>query len=120
MFESVRFGAGSEKIRVFVSYDREHDGDLHDRIVEQASKTSGFEISARSRARAPVDFLDEGLHREIREADEVIIICGEHTDCSERMGTELRIGPGGGAALLPALGPARAHVHQAGNGQAGG
>ena len=92
MFESVRFGAASEQIRVFVSYDREHDGDLHDRLVEQASKsTSGFEISARSSARAPTDLWDEGLRREIREADEVIIICGEHTDCSESVGTELRI-----------------------------
>jgi hypothetical protein len=92
MFESVRFGVGSEQIRVFVSYDREHDGDLHDRLVEQASNaTTSFEISARSRARAPTDLLDEGLRRDIREADEVIIICGEHTDCSERVGTELRI-----------------------------
>jgi hypothetical protein len=90
MFESIRSGVGSEQIRVFVSYDREHDGDLHDRLAEQASKsTSGFEISARSRA--PTDLGDEGLRREIREADEVIIICGEHTDCSERVGTELRI-----------------------------
>jgi hypothetical protein len=91
MFESVRLGVGSEQIRVFVSYDREHDSDLHDQLVEQASKTSGFEISARSRAWASADFLDEGLRREIREADEVIIICGEHTDRSERVGTELRI-----------------------------
>ncbi len=92
MFESVRFGVGSEPIRVFVSYDREHDVDLHDRLVEQASKSpTGFEISARSRARAPADFWDEGLRRDIREADEVIIICGEHTDRSERVGTELRI-----------------------------
>jgi hypothetical protein len=91
MFESVRFGAGSEKIRVFVSYDREHDSDLHDQLVEQASKTSGFEISARSRAWAPAALWGEELRREIREADEVIVICGEHTDCSERVGTELRI-----------------------------
>ena len=92
MFESILAGVGSEQVRVFVSYDREHDGDLHDLLVEQASKsTSGFEISARSRARAPTDLWDEALRREIREADEVIIICGEYTDCSERVGTELRI-----------------------------
>ena len=92
MRDSGRFGVGSDPIRVFVSYDREHDGDLHDRLVEQASKlTFGFEISARSRARVPTDRWDEGLRREIREADEVIIICGEHTDCSERVGIELRI-----------------------------
>ncbi len=92
MFESGRFEVGSEPIRVYVSYDREHDGDLYDRLVEQASKsTTGFEISARSRARAPADLWDEGLRGEIREADEVIVICGEHTDASERVGTELRI-----------------------------
>jgi hypothetical protein len=92
MFESGRFEVGSEPIRVYVSYDREHDGDLYDRLVEQASKsTTGFEISARSRAPAPADLWDEGLRREIREADEVIVICGEHTDGSERVGTELRI-----------------------------
>ena len=94
MVEAGRLGIGSaaEKIRIFVSYDREHDGDLHDLLLDQASKaTSGFEISARSRGRAPTDLEDEGLRREIREADEVIIICGEHTDCSMRVGAELRI-----------------------------
>jgi hypothetical protein len=94
MFESGRFGVGSatNKIRFFVSYDGEHDGDLYDRLVEQASETaSGFEVSARSRARAPTDLWDEGLRREIRKVDGVMIICGEHTDCSERVGTELRI-----------------------------
>jgi hypothetical protein len=94
MFEPGLFGVGSvaNKIRVFVSYDREHDGELHDLIVEQASKgASGFEISARSRPQSPTDLWDEGLRREIRAADEVIVICGERTDRSERVGTELRI-----------------------------
>ena len=85
-------GSAGNKVRVFVSYDREHDGDLHDLLVDQASKsTSGFEISARSRARPPTDPWDEELHREIREADQVIVICGEHTDRSGHVGTELRI-----------------------------
>ncbi len=85
-------GSPTDKIRVFVSYDREHDGDLHDLLVEQASKpTSGFEISARSMSRSPTDLWDEGLRRAIREADQVVVICGEHADCSGRMGAELRI-----------------------------
>ena len=94
MMESGRSEAGSapEKIRVFVSYDREHDRDLHDLLSQHASKAaSGFEISARSRARAATLHWDEGLRREIREADAVITICGEHTDCSERVSAELRI-----------------------------
>lgn len=94
MLESGRLTAGSAtaEIRVFVSYDREHDRDLHDLLAVQARKAaSGFEISARSKAQAPTALGDEGLRREIREADAVITICGEHTDCSEHMGTELRI-----------------------------
>jgi len=84
--------AASDRVRIFVSYDREHDVDLHARLLEQASKSmSGFEVSTRSRARVTADPRDEALRREIREADEVIVICGEHTDCSEHVGTELRI-----------------------------
>ncbi len=94
MFEAGNPGleVAAEKIRVFVSYDREHDGDLYNRLVEEASKaTPGFKISARSGARPPTDRQEEGLRRELREVDAAIIICGEHTDCSERMGSELRI-----------------------------
>lgn len=94
MSESERSGARSstEKIRVFVSYDHEHDRDLHDLLVEQAAKAaSGFEISARSRPRSMTDLWDEAMRGEIRAADEVIVICGEHTDDSMRVGAELRI-----------------------------
>lgn len=90
--ESSDSGQARKEKRVFVSYDIEHDSDLHDRLVEQASKgTSGFEISARSALRPPADYWDEELRREIRAADEVIAICGEHTNDSSRMGAELRI-----------------------------
>jgi len=82
----------TNEIRVFVSYDREHDGDLYDLLVEQTSTgTSGFEISARSEAQSATDYWDEGLRRAIREVDEVVAICGECSDGSSRMGAELRI-----------------------------
>ena len=32
-----------------------------------------------------------GVRRRMRDADEVVVICGEHTSTSERMNTELRI-----------------------------
>lgn len=92
--EAEQRGMGwSEKIRVFVSYDREHDGDLYDRLEEQASTTtSGFQISARSGgARPPTDRRDQELRREIRESGAAIIICGEHTDSAERVSCELQI-----------------------------
>jgi hypothetical protein len=82
----------SQKIRVFLSYDREHDADLHALLVEHASKTmSGFEISARSAARSAEGPPDEGLRREIRNADAFITICGEHTAGSACVAAELRI-----------------------------
>ena len=78
----------SDKIRIFVSYDRAHDGDLHDRLAEQATMSaSGFEITARS----GTDRREATLRREIRKADEIIVICGEHTDASDWVGEELRI-----------------------------
>jgi hypothetical protein len=85
-------GSGPKKVRIFVSYDREHDADLLDRLAEQASRaTSGFEISGQSVTRGPTDLWDEGLRCTIREADQVIVICGEHTDHSGRVDAELRI-----------------------------
>jgi hypothetical protein len=89
---SLPFASTTNKVRIFVSYDREHDGDLHDLLVAQASKsTSGFQISAQSRSRAQTDLWDEQLRSAIRESDQVIVICGEHTDCAGRVGSELRI-----------------------------
>lgn len=80
------------KVHVFVSFDLEHDRDLHDLLLEQSSvPTLGFEVSARSESRAVTDLAGERVRRRIREADQVIIICGEHTDESMAVGAELRI-----------------------------
>ncbi len=80
------------RIQVFVSFDLGHDGDLYDLLVEQSEIPSlGFEVSGRSQARPGTDLAGEGARRRIREADEVIVICGEHTGESARVGAELRI-----------------------------
>jgi len=79
-------------VRIYVSFDPDHDEDLHDRLLEQSTRgASGFEISARSEARTTTDLRDKNLRRRICDADEVIVICGEHTAESVRMSTELRI-----------------------------
>lgn len=91
-FAFLHLGSCASKVRIFVSYDREHDEDLLDRLVEQASKaTSGFEISGQSTPRSPTDHWDTRLRHSIQEADQLIVICGEHTEISGRMGAELRI-----------------------------
>lgn len=79
-----------DRIRVFVSYDRDSDGDLFDLLAEKASKQScRFEITARSGRSAAES--DGALRRAIREADQVIVICGEQTANSVTMATELRV-----------------------------
>jgi len=78
------------KVRIFTSFDLDHDQDLCDQLVEQSSRlNSGFEISARSEAAAQPP--DESVRRGIREADEVIVICGRHTGDSLRVSAELAI-----------------------------
>ena len=79
-------------VRIFMSFDLDHDEDLHDLLLEQSMRrASGFEISARSEARAMTDLWDERLRRRMCEVDEVIVICGEHTEASVRVSAELRI-----------------------------
>jgi hypothetical protein len=80
------------KINIFVSFDLDHDGDLCDLLLEQSGVPSfGFEVSGRSKGRSMDDLPGEGVRRQIREADEVIVICGEHTEDSMRVSAELRM-----------------------------
>ena len=79
-------------VRIFMSFDRENDEDLHDLLLEQSRRqSSGFEISARSEATTMTDRWDDKVRRQISEVDEVIVICGEHTASSVRMNAELLI-----------------------------
>ena len=79
-------------VRIFMSFDPENDKDLHDLLLEQSLRqSSGFEISARSEAATMTDRWDERVRRQISQADEVIVICGEHTASSVRVSAELRI-----------------------------
>jgi hypothetical protein len=79
-------------VRIFMSFDMDHDRDLYELILEQSLKGgSGFEISARSEPRSTEDLWDERARRRIRSVDEVIVICGEHTADSPRVSAELRI-----------------------------
>jgi hypothetical protein len=90
--EADRRGRAMGNIHIFVSFDLDHDGDLCDLLLEQSGIAGfGFEVSGRSRARRVDDLPGEEVRRQIREADEVIVICGEHTEDSMRVSSELRI-----------------------------
>ena len=80
-------------IRVFVSFDIEHDRELYNRLLAE-SKASGseFPVSGRSERVVSTDNTwTERMHGRIRDADQVIVICGEHTYAATGVSAELRI-----------------------------
>ena len=78
-------------VNIYMSYDLEHDRDLHDRLVKQARKPAPFAIASRSEGGEMTDDWAERVRGRISEADEVVVICGEHTDESPHVSAELRI-----------------------------
>jgi Thoeris protein ThsB, TIR-like domain len=78
-------------LRVYMSYDLTHDRDLHDRLTEQAHQPASFAIASRSEAGEMTDAWTERVRGCIAEADEVVVICGEHTDDSLQVSAELAI-----------------------------
>jgi len=80
------------EVAVFVSFDPEHDRDLYERLLEQSRDAdSDFHVCGSSRAATPTDFFGEGARGEIRDADQMIVLCGEHTEASMIVSGELRI-----------------------------
>jgi hypothetical protein len=78
--------------RVFVSFDVAHDSSLYDLLLEESRKPgSGFEVSGGSQHLSGSENWREGVRRRIRAADQMIVICGEHTEASIGMSSELRI-----------------------------
>jgi hypothetical protein len=79
-------------VRVFLSFDVDHDEDLCELFSEQSRRGgAGFEVAARSEAGTVTDQWCETVRRRMRGADEVVVICGEHAEDSVRMCSELRI-----------------------------
>jgi len=79
-------------IRVFMSFDLGHDKDLKKRLLEDAAKAgSGFEVLGWSETGKPMEALSERVRAQIAASDEVIVICGAHTQDSLQVGAELSI-----------------------------
>ena len=80
------------KPHVFVSFDIEHDGELYELLLAQSTTlSSGFAVLGGSERLTATDVWSERVRRRIREADQVIVICGEHTRASRGVSAELRI-----------------------------
>jgi hypothetical protein len=80
-----------EPLRVFLSFDLEHDGDLNEQLLAQAREHAIFAISHRSEDGAVSEGWSERARSRIAASDEVVVICGEHSDDSARMSAELKI-----------------------------
>jgi hypothetical protein len=78
-------------VRIHMSFDLAHDRDLHDRLVSQARSRAAFAITSRSEAGEMDDEWTTRVRSRIASCDEVVVICGEHTDQSPHMSAELKI-----------------------------
>jgi hypothetical protein len=80
------------KIHVFVSFDIEHDRELYELLLAQSqAPSSDFAVLGGSERATATDVWSERVRRRIGEADQVIVICGEHTKLSTPVSAELRI-----------------------------
>lgn len=80
------------KVRVFTAFDFDHDEDLRNLLVGQSRHAdSPFEMADWSVKEAMSGDWKEKVRRKIRCVDQVIIMCGEHTDKATGVSAELRI-----------------------------
>lgn len=79
------------KVRCFISFDYDNDLDLKNLLVGQSKNDdSPFEISDWSIKEASPTWQKEARDR-IKKSDQVIVICGQHTDTATGVAKELSI-----------------------------
>ncbi len=80
------------KIRVFTSFDFDHDEDLRNLLVGQAKHPdSPFELSDWSIYDHMAGNWRDQVRARIRRVDQVLVICGTHTDSASGVSAELSI-----------------------------
>ena len=79
------------KVPVFISFDYDHDATLKEFLVGQSKHDdSPFFIADWSIKEASSDWKDQAKSR-ITRADQVIVICGKHTDTATGLNVEVRL-----------------------------
>jgi len=79
----------SDPLRAFLIFDRSHDLDLRNELMRQAKRDElPFAIVAESEDESRED---ARVRTRVREADEVIVLCGQHTGDSLAVSAEFRI-----------------------------
>lgn len=79
------------KVPVFISFDYDHDLDLKNLLVGQAKNPdSPFEIADHSVKVESPGWKDDARRR-IKRCEQVIVICGKHTDTATGVNAEILI-----------------------------
>lgn len=80
------------KTRVFTGFDFDHDEDLRNLLVGQSKNDdSPFEIADWSVKEPMTGDWKEKVRKRIKKVEQVIIMCGEHTDTATGVSAELKI-----------------------------
>lgn len=78
-------------VPVFVSFDYDHDDDLKTLLIGQAkNQDSPFSVTDWSFEEASADWKEEARARIIR-VDQVVVLCGKHTDSATGVNAEIGI-----------------------------
>ncbi len=81
----------ANQVRAFISFDYDYDLDLKNALVGQSRlPDSPFDIADWSIKEPSSDWREKARAR-IRRSDQVIVICGEHTDTATGVSEEVRI-----------------------------
>ncbi len=80
------------KAKIFISFDYDHDKSLKELLIGQSkNEESPFEIVDTSVKEELSGDWKEKVRKRIKQADQVIVICGEHTDTASGVNAELKI-----------------------------
>jgi hypothetical protein len=95
LLECLERPAGSSRelaVRIFVIFDTEHDGDLYALLRAQSNSLDcGFSVMGGSEVSRGTEAARARVRDQIREADQAIVICGEHTEASPDVHAEFLI-----------------------------
>ena len=80
------------KVRVFTSFDAEHDEDLRNLVIGQAKNPdSPFDIADWSVREQMTGDWRTKVRARIKAVDQMLVICGEHTDSASGVSSEILI-----------------------------
>jgi len=81
-----------DRLRIYMSFDLSHDADLKQRMMTEAASSSAvFEILGHSEGAQISAAWTERVRKRIGAADEMIVICGAHTQDSLQVAAEIGI-----------------------------